>query len=99
MPEKPRKRLEWAVNAQVDLYAIYDYIAADNPRAAAAVVAAIVEAAGSLAQFSELGRPTRRVNTRQLVLARYPYRIVYHLRRDKVIIATVVHNARNIPNA
>ncbi|MEX2151538.1 MAG: type II toxin-antitoxin system RelE/ParE family toxin [Steroidobacteraceae bacterium] len=48
-------RISWTVEAQGWLRDIYDYIATDNPRAAAETVDGIYERAQALMDFPELG--------------------------------------------
>lgn len=90
-------RLEWSLLAQSDREAIFDYIEADNPRAAAAVDDRIRVQAERLAAFPESGRAGRVEGTRELVIDRTPYIAVYRVRRDAVQILRVLHGARIWP--
>ena len=47
----------WTPEAQQDRADIWDYIATDNPRAAARIDALFSEAAAGLAEHPNLGRP------------------------------------------
>ena len=60
-------KLEWSAWAQVDRGAIFDYIEADNPRAAIAVDERIEKLTQTLARFPGSGRPGRIEGTRELV--------------------------------
>lgn len=83
--------------AEHDLIDIVDYIAADNPGAAAKVHAAIVAAARRLVDFPALGHSGRVSNTRELVMASLPYLIVYGVGADAINILAVMHMARDLP--
>ena len=97
MSAAEEKRLEWTQRASEDVLAIYSYIAQDNRRAAEAVVSHLIASAQQLCQFPSLGRPGRRKGTRELVLTRYPYLLVYRVTAKSVSIATVVHQRRRFP--
>jgi len=91
-------RLEWSVFAQEDRKAIFDYIEADNPRAAVAIDDRIQTRIEGLAQFPEMGRPGRIEETRELVIARTPYIAAYRIIGDTVRILRVLHGAQQWPD-
>jgi len=95
MPEK--RPLEWSPHSQRDIEAIRDYIVPDNPVAAQSVIAGIRKAANSLRDFPMLGHVGKRRGTRELVLARYPYILVYRLAPAKISIVAVLHQSRQYP--
>ncbi len=82
-------RLEWSVWAQADRNAIFDYIQADNPRAAAAVDKRISDRVNMLQRFPRSGRPGRVAGTRELVIIRTPYIAVYRIIDDTIRILRV----------
>lgn len=90
-------RLEWARLAQADRDAIFDYIEADNPRAAIRVDDLIRVQARPLAEFPESGRPGRVEGTRQLVIPGTPYVAAYLIAADAVRILRVLHGAQQWP--
>lgn len=92
MPAK--KRLEWSLRAEHGIDAIYDYIADDNPSAAESVIRQILETAERLPQFPMLGHEGKRTGTRELVLPKYPYTLIYKLTADKIRIVAVIHQSR-----
>lgn len=92
MPEK--KPLEWSPLSRRHIKNIQEYIAADNPAAAGEVIAEIKETAESLMRFPMLGHPGRRVGTRELVLARYPYTLIYRLTPRKIGIVAVLNQSK-----
>jgi len=84
----------WTEPALADLTAIRSYIAANDPQAAANVAEAILDAADALARLPRRGRPGRATGTRELILAGWPWLIVYEAGRDTVTILRVLHGAR-----
>ncbi len=89
--------VEWSVPARRDLIAIADYLAADNPEAALAVIDRIDEAVANLADHPRMGRPGRVSGTRELVVPGLPYIVPYRLREDRAQILRVLHAARKWP--
>lgn len=92
-------RVAFAAAAKRDLKAIVNYIAQDNPVAAAKVFDAVSAVAARLADFPEMGHAGRLPDTRELVVAGLPYVIVYHVARDVVTIIAVFHGARDLARA
>ena len=90
-------RVVWTDEAECWLHDIYDYIAADNPGAAAATVEGIYKKARGLADFPEMGarhwaspRPVR-------VLQYGHYRIAYLVKDGgDIAILGVFHGALDI---
>lgn len=90
-----KKRLEWSRRAEDGLAAIHDFIAEDNPKAAEKVVRHLLDSAAKLVGFPLLGHEGKRTGTRELVLPKYHYSIIYRLTADKVRIVAVIHHKRN----
>jgi len=90
-------QLEWSRFAQSDRDEIFDYIAADNPRAAVAVDRRIQSEVETMARFPRRGRPGRVEGTRELVILRTPYVVAYRITGDTVRILRVLHGARRWP--
>jgi toxin ParE1/3/4 len=91
-------KLVWAQRALEDRRAIFDYIEADDPRAAATVDDRIAAATLRLIDFPQSGRPGRVEDTRELVIARTPYIAPYRIEGDVVRILGVIHGARIWPD-
>ena len=89
-------RVRFTRRATAQLGAIFDYIARDNPAAAAAVVARIEERATRLSDFPHSGRPSGEPGIRVVIATPYPYLIYYHVnaQRSEVQIIRVLHGAR-----
>lgn len=92
-------RLLFAESAARDLKAIVDYIDLDDAEAAQRVYRSLVAAAERLRLFPKMGRPGRLAGTRELVVPRLPYRIVYEVRTDHLLIVAVFHTARHLARA
>ena len=91
------REIVWTEPAWEDLTGAADYIARDSESYAATFVQEIKEAAASLAQFAERGQVVPEFGEetiRELLVS--PYRIVYKLSHDEVIVLALVHGARRI---
>ena len=80
-----------------DLEAIHHWIAQDNPKAAEAVVDRVFASIELLVSFPYMGRPGRDEGTREWVVPRLPYIVVYEVHEDRgdVIIIAVFHGAQD----
>ena len=90
-------RVRWLNAALRNLDIEAEYIARDNPEAAARVVIAIQAAVDRLSNFPSMGRPGRVPGTRELVVSGTPYIIPYRVRGEEVQILRVFHGARKWP--
>jgi toxin ParE1/3/4 len=91
-------QVRWLRAALANLEAEADYIARDNPAAAARTVTRISDAVDKLATMPAMGRPGRVPGTRELVVPGTPYIIPYRVRRGAVEILRVFHGARRWPS-
>ncbi|HYM78957.1 MAG TPA: type II toxin-antitoxin system RelE/ParE family toxin [Candidatus Dormibacteraeota bacterium] len=92
-------RVKWLRIARANLDAEAEYIARDDPAAAARMVTTISRAIESLRRFPSMGRPGRVMGTRELVVPRTPYIVPYRVRHDTVEILRVFHAARRWPKS
>jgi toxin ParE1/3/4 len=92
-------RLAFAEAAALDTATIVDFVAQSEPRQARKTAAAIRRAAEQLARHPHLGRSGRIMGTRELILADYPYILVYTADKDTVTVVAVFHDARDIVGA
>jgi toxin ParE1/3/4 len=91
-------KLEWSVDGRNDREAIFDYIEADNPRAAVAVDERIQAQVETPREFPGIGRPGRVEGTRELVISRTPYIAAYALIEDAIRVLRALHSARLWPD-
>jgi len=92
-------RARWLRAALAELDAEAEYIARDNPRAAAKMVGSIATSVARLTRHPAMGRPGRVAGTRELVVPGTPYIIPYRVRGDFVEILRVFHAARKWPRS
>ena len=76
-----------------DIETIHEYVAQDDPIAAARLVSRIKRAIQRLAVSPSL-RPGRVPGTRVLAVPGLPYVVVHRIRGDSVDIVAVLHTAR-----
>lgn len=81
-----------------DRDAIFDYIEADSPRAAAVVDDRIEAQIEGLLRTPEMGRTGRIGGTRELVVSRTSYTAAYRIESDIVRILRVLHGAQQWPD-
>jgi toxin ParE1/3/4 len=90
----------WAQPALDDLQEIHHYIARDSAQYAQRMVEQIIEAAGLLKQFPQLGEVLHELpesGYRQRIVK--PYRLIYREEsaRPRVVIVAVIHASRDLP--
>ncbi len=78
-----------------DIDATYAYIAQDDPARADDIMARILDAAQSLATFPGRGRPGQVEDTRELLVKRLPYTVVYTVRDGQVYVLGIYHQRQN----
>lgn len=86
----------WTPEAEQDRIDIWDYIAADNPRAAARMDALFSDAAGRLADHPKLGKVGKIAGTRELI-PHENYRLVYEIEGETVWVLALIHTAKLWP--
>jgi toxin ParE1/3/4 len=91
-------RLRWTRAALANLNDLAEYIARDNPRAAAEMIDRIFAALDGLLAHPAMGRPGRVANTRELVVPKTPYILPYRVKGQYVEILRVFHGARRWPD-
>jgi addiction module RelE/StbE family toxin len=90
-------RVRWSLLARQDLQALRAYIAQDNPPAANDVARRIMAAANRLVRYPYLGRPGRLPGSRELVVPRTPYLLIYVVGEQRVDVVRVLHGAQRWP--
>ena len=89
-------RVVWTPEAYQDRIDVWDFIAADNPLAAARMDEIFSDAAAKLAEHPMLGRSGEIPGTRELI-SHESYRLVYEIDGETVWILALVHTARQWP--
>lgn len=90
-------KVSWSLPAIRDLEEIQDYVAERRPASAHRLISRIFsQTARLLSERPEIGRVGRVATTRELVITRTPYIVVYRLRTEIEILA-VIHGARDWP--
>jgi toxin ParE1/3/4 len=92
-------KLRYTRLALADLEQAHDFILAENPRAAQAVMARIREAVERLVTFPDSGRPGRVDGTRELVVANTPFVIAYRVTPGTIDVLAVIHGSRRWPSS
>ena len=90
-------RVEWSAPAEADLDSIIAYVAAHSVVSALRLQDRLIDAAEDLARLSARGRPGRIIGTRERVLSRTPYILVYEVEDGVVSVLHVFHGARDWP--
>lgn len=90
-------RIRWLRPAREDALQIADTISVDNPAVAWAVYGHIHVRVEGLADHPEIGRRGRLQGTRELVITRAPYLVIYRLRRETIEILRVLHQRQQWP--
>jgi len=88
---------EWTIPALADFTAAMEHIAAVAPDLAGSIASRVHAAVARLEQFPGLGTPGRRKGTRELVLPRIPYVIVYRESPGIITILRFLHTSRIRP--
>jgi plasmid stabilization system protein ParE len=89
-------QIDWTREAQIWLRDIYEFIAADNPRAAASIIQDLHSAALQLREHPRLGRRYEHIPDREIrILVHDHYRIAYLIRdeQENIDIPGVFHFA------
>jgi len=86
----------WTPEAEQDRLDIWEYIALDNPVAAARMDHLFSEAANRLAAHPKLGKAGKIPGTRELIPHK-SYRLVYQIAEETVWVLALVHTARQWP--
>ncbi len=91
--------VKWTHPALSDLVEAQSYIEQENPRAAEIIGQRIWDASQSLTDNPYLGRSGHVGGTREWVVQRTPYLIVYRLRETSIEILHVYHGRQNWQDA
>ncbi|HVT15459.1 MAG TPA: type II toxin-antitoxin system RelE/ParE family toxin [Thermoanaerobaculia bacterium] len=92
-------RIAWSEPALADLAAIHDYIARDSAHYAQRYVVRLIAAVEPLETFPQLGRIVPEGDGRHREILLHPYRIIYRVEGQEILIVTVVHGRRDLAGA
>ncbi len=90
-------RVKWSRKALLNLDQAVEYVAADNPTAAAEVAQRIWDVSQMLAEQPGMGRPGRVKGTRELVISGLPYILPCIEKEATVTILRVMHTSMKWP--
>lgn len=89
--------IRWLPLASNNRFEQLDYIAQDNPLAAASQDEEIERQVNLLAQHPKMGRPGRVTGTRELVISGTPFVVIYRLKAQRIDIVRLLHSAQQWP--
>jgi toxin ParE1/3/4 len=92
-------KLAWLPRAIANRDAQLDYIAQDSPKAAIEHGDRIEHQLDQLIEHPEMGRPGRKKGTRELVISRTPFIVVYRVKpgAKRIELMRVLHGAQQWP--
>ena len=100
MTRRNRRRVVWSEAATADLIEIVSFIAADSPKNADRLLSSLRTKAESLERQSQRGRVVPELAAagtrtwRELLVK--PYRILYRVHRDTVLVGALLDGRRNL---
>lgn len=89
--------LYWTPKARIEREAAINYIAEDNPVAALDQLYEIGEQTNLLPSQPEMGRTGRVRGTRELVISRTPFIVIYRIKGKRIEILRFLHGAQQWP--
>lgn len=92
----------WLPEAAEDLQQISDFVAQTSPAYADSMIGRILDAVENLQPFPRIGHAVTEVRIKGVALRELavpPYRVIYRLRDDRVVILAVIHGARLLRKA
>ncbi|WP_445489190.1 type II toxin-antitoxin system RelE/ParE family toxin [Rhodopseudomonas sp. RCAM05734] len=90
-------KLVFDERAAADLDSIFVWLAQDSRITAELVMDRLFSSAEMLTVFPSMGHPGRFPGTREWVVPRLPYVLVYEIdqKRDRIVIAAIFHTAQD----
>ena len=76
------------------MYQVATWLDKNYPEKAESTYNVITAACQNLVEFPEIGRQGEIQNTRELTLSSLPYRLIYQVTDDKIVILRIYHAAR-----
>ena len=84
----------WLPTAIKNRHALIDYIAENNLQAAIEHDDRIEKQVDQLLDNPEIGRKGRREGTRELVISRTPFVVVYRIKAKRIVIVRLLHTSQ-----
>jgi toxin ParE1/3/4 len=91
-------KIVWTIQAIHDLVQVREYIASDNPGAAAGIARRIIQATEKLTANPEIGRTGRLRGTRELIIPGTPYVVPYRVHGDRIELLRVLPGRQQYPH-
>jgi toxin ParE1/3/4 len=93
------RRIDWSAAARRDFRDLVEWLSDRNAAAADDLANAIEDSIALLGQMPRMGRVGRVAGTRELIVPRTPYIVIYKLsgEQDQVIVVRVLHTSRKWP--
>jgi toxin ParE1/3/4 len=91
------QKIIWTPEALADLRGIHEYISRDSETIAANFIDQLLDDVDRLADFPLLGphiREFKRSRYRHLIVR--PYRVVYRVEQEAVVLIAIVHGAQDL---
>lgn len=89
--------IQWLPLASTNRFEQLDYIAQDNPLAAISQDEQIERQVDMLMQHPNIGRPGRKKGTRELVISRTPFVVVYRVKGTRIEVIRLLHSSQQYP--
>lgn len=90
-------RVSWNEGARRELDRAILYVGRDSPKAALTIFEEVISQTRLLADHPFKGRKGRQPGTRELVILRTPYLVVYRVSAKAVTVLRVLHGAQRWP--
>lgn len=89
----------WSNPAKDSFHQHIEYLLVRTPQGARAVNTAVIAAIEQLERSPYMGRPGRWENTRELIIQKYPYLVVYRVKNSLVEILYIHHTRQFWPDS
>jgi toxin ParE1/3/4 len=87
-------KLKYTSAALFDIRRIHEHVCAETPTAAEHVRCSILKSIETLLSFPFLGKAGRRRGTREKIIPRLPFLIVYRIDEAALVILRIYHGAQ-----
>jgi plasmid stabilization system protein ParE len=90
--------LDWSRRALADVDGIFIFYAETASVLVAADVRVAIENAATTLSLNPLAYRSGRTGTREFVMSRYPFTLIYRISSDRITVVRVLHQAREYFN-